>query len=62
MIKTVKTLLVYGFGIYLLSDSTTIIDSLSFDVQETDVSMGRSPDGSNNWVNFTTPTPGASNK
>ena len=51
-----------GEGIYLLSDSTTIIDSLSFDVQETDVSMGRSPDGSNNWVNFTTPTPGDSNK
>ena len=51
-----------GEGIYLLSDSTTIIDSLSFDVQETDVSMGRSPDGSDNWVNFTTPTPGASNK
>ena len=51
-----------GEGIYLLSDSTTIIDSLSFDIQETDISMGRSPDGSANWVKFLSPTPGATNK
>lgn len=51
-----------GEGIYLLSDSTTFIDSLSFDTQETDISMGRSPDGSDNWVTFTSPTPGAANK
>ena len=50
-----------GEGIYLLSDSTTFIDSLSFGIQETDVSMGRSPDGSDNWVKFTSPTPGAKN-
>ena len=51
-----------GEGIYLLSDSTTFIDSLSFDTQETDISMGRFPDGSDNWVTFTSPTPGAANK
>ena len=51
-----------GEGIYLLSDSTTIIDSLTFEVQETDISMGRSPDGSDNWIKFSMPTPGASNK
>ena len=50
-----------GEGIYLLSDSTTFIDSLSFGIQESDVSMGRSPDGSDNWVKFTSPTPGAKN-
>lgn len=50
-----------GEGIYLLSDSTTIVDSLSFEVQETDVSMGRLPDGTDNWVKFVVPSPGATN-
>ena len=50
-----------GEGIYLLSDSTTILDYLSFDIQETDISMGRSPDGSDNWLKFTSNTPGATN-
>lgn len=39
----------------------TVIDSLSFGVQTTDVSYGRLPDGSNNWEFFTMPTPGAPN-
>ena len=42
-------------------NGTTIIDSYTFGEQSTDVSMGRMPDGSDNWVTFTTPTPGASN-
>ncbi len=42
-------------------NGTTVIDSLSFGPQKTDVSMGRLPDGSSNWQTFTTPTPGASN-
>ena len=43
-------------------NGTTVIDSLSFGAQTTDVSMGRLPDGSDNWVTFDHPTPGASNQ
>ena len=42
-------------------NGTTVIDSLSFGEQTTDVSQGRLPDGSDNWEFFTTPTPGESN-
>jgi len=42
-------------------NGTTVIDSLTFSEQEADISFGRRPDGSNNWMLFTTPTPGASN-
>ncbi len=42
-------------------NGTTVIDSLTFGEQTTDVSMGRKPDGSDNWMFFDTPTPGASN-
>jgi len=44
------------------SDAITIIDSYTFGPQTTDVSEGRLPDGSDNWVNFDVPTPGASNQ
>ncbi|RIK73313.1 hypothetical protein DCC62_17630 [candidate division KSB1 bacterium] len=37
------------------------IDSLSFGPQKPDTSFGRTPDGGNTWVAFSTPTPGASN-
>lgn len=37
------------------------IDTLTFPPQNTDVSYGRSPDGSSNWVYFSETTPGASN-
>ena len=37
------------------------IDTLTFGPQTTDVSMGRLPDGVDNWVFFTTATPGESN-
>jgi hypothetical protein len=45
------------------SDATNNIpiDTLTYDAQTTDISKGRKPDGSNTWVVFTTPTPGASN-
>ena len=43
------------------SDGSTLIDQHVFDAQETDISEGRLPDGSDNWVKFSTPTPGASN-
>lgn len=42
------------------SDSTTIIDSLSFGRQLTDQSFGRYPDGSDRW-NQLKPTPGVKN-
>lgn len=47
-------------------DGITILDSLTFGPQTTDVSYGRNPDGSNNWEYFgagytSMPTPGASN-
>ena len=42
-------------------NGTTVIDSLTFGEQTTDVSYGRYPDGSDNWQTFTTPTPGTSN-
>ena len=52
-------------------NGTTVIDSLTYDsaVQgaigyglDTDKSCGRQPDGSNNWLVFDNPTPGASNQ
>ena len=42
------------------SDSESIIDSITFDRQVSDVSYGRLPDGSENW-NYLTPTPGSAN-
>ena len=44
------------------SDGLSIIDSLSFGVQSTDVSFGRVPDGGDNWSNFNTPSPGTANE
>ncbi|MBN2447368.1 MAG: lamin tail domain-containing protein, partial [Phycisphaerae bacterium] len=38
-----------------------VIDSITFGAQTTDVSYGRDPDGSDNWVFFTNSTPGALN-
>ena len=50
-----------GEGVYLYNADRVLIDSVTFGVQETDISMGRYPDGSNRWVKFTTPTPTKSN-
>ena len=49
-----------AIGLYE-SDGTTVIDTLRFDAQQTDVSYGRLPDGSDTWAFFTNPTPGAAN-
>ncbi len=38
------------------------IDEREFGAQEADVSEGRRPDGSGDWVTFTAPTPGQSNE
>ena len=43
-------------------DGITILDSYTFGGQTTDISEGRQPDGIDNWKNFDTPTPGASNQ
>jgi hypothetical protein len=37
------------------------IDTVTFGPQQSDVSYGRSPDGSGTWRTFSTPTPGQSN-
>ncbi len=43
------------------SNGVVVIDEITFGPQDTDISEGRDPDGSNNWKKFTTPTPGKSN-
>jgi hypothetical protein len=43
------------------ADGITLIDSISFGTQTTDVSFGRTTDGGASWTTFTVPTPGASN-
>lgn len=43
------------------TDGTTLIDSLSFQMQMPDHSFGRFPDGQPDWADFDQPTPGFSN-
>jgi len=43
------------------SDGVTVIDQLTYDEQETDVSYGRVPDGGSSWQFMTEPTPGTAN-
>ncbi|SMP72239.1 Dockerin type I repeat-containing protein [Neorhodopirellula lusitana] len=43
------------------TDGITLIDSVTFGEQVTDVSYGRFPDGSESFVSMTTPTPSATN-
>jgi len=50
-----------GEQIGLYNASAAPVDTLTYGEQTTDVSSGRTPDGSDNWANFATPTPGASN-
>jgi hypothetical protein len=42
-------------------DRVTVIDSITFGPQTTDISYGRSTDGSSDWQFFNQPTPGSSN-
>ncbi len=39
-----------------------LIDLYTFGIQSADISEGRSPDGSENWIKFNVPTPGAANQ
>ncbi|HNW51596.1 MAG TPA: lamin tail domain-containing protein [Prolixibacteraceae bacterium] len=50
-----NALFTYGAG------SIVALDSTLLGVPDPNISMGRKPDGSSDWVLFTTPTPGASN-
>jgi hypothetical protein len=45
-----------------LQDSTTVVDTLTFSEQMEDISYGRYPDGSANWGNLSTPSPGTANQ
>lgn len=44
-----------------MASSYSSIDNYNFGPQQTDISLGRSPDGSSNWVYFDDPSPGSSN-
>jgi hypothetical protein len=50
-----------GESIGLFDPSAVLIDALTFGLQQTDVSFGRFPNGTNNWFKFTPATPGAVN-
>ena len=50
-----------GEFIGLVGPDSVFIDSLSYGVQEPDISLGRKPDGSPNWLSFGEPTPAQSN-
>ena len=50
-----------SIGLYQ-SDGSTVIDSLSYSMQTTDISQGLEEDGENNSILFSIPTPGTSNE
>lgn len=50
-----------GEFIGLSSPVQIFIDSITFYQQTADKSMGRTPDGGNQWIIFSSPTPGFSN-
>ncbi|NIA30211.1 MAG: hypothetical protein GWP06_09905 [Actinobacteria bacterium] len=50
-----------GEQIGLFAPDGSVIDSLSYDGQTTDISYGRKPDGSAEWFFFEQPTPGETN-
>jgi hypothetical protein len=50
-----------GEKIGLYSADTTVIDTVSFTSQKTDISSGRDPDLLSSWVFYNEPTPGSAN-
>jgi hypothetical protein len=50
-----------GEELAIYTASGVLIDSISFGLQEPNISMGRKTDGDSKWVFFTQPTPGAAN-
>ncbi len=51
-----------GEQVGLFAPDTTVVDTITYGEQQTDVSYGRYPDGADNWIFMTHPTPGASNR
>lgn len=52
-----------GETVYLVdTDGLSILDSIQFGQQQSDVSFGRSCDGCDDWIYFDVPTPQASNQ
>jgi len=52
-----------GESIILLNtDGISVVDSLTYTSQTTDISMGRDPNNESEWIFFNNPTPGAANK
>ncbi|MCF8360147.1 MAG: CotH kinase family protein [Prolixibacteraceae bacterium] len=51
-----------GEELALVSPAGVIVDSLRFNSQKPDVSMGREYDGATSWVFYTEPTPGTRNR
>jgi hypothetical protein len=45
----------------LYKPNLAVVDTLSYGLQDTNISKGRKTDGSSEWVYFTKPTPGATN-
>ena len=50
-----------GGLIALFDASAQLVDSVTYGAQATNISQGRTPDGSDTIVNFSAPTPGAAN-
>ncbi len=51
-----------GDQVYLFDDAGELMDGLQFADQDTDVSLARMPDGTDNWEYDGSPTPGARNQ
>ncbi len=50
-----------GESIGLFSPNLTLVDTITFGLQQIDISMGRFPNGTNNWFTFSPATPAAAN-
>ena len=50
-----------GESIGLFNSALEVVDTLTFGAQQTDVSAGRFPNGTNNWYKFSPATPGTAN-
>lgn len=50
-----------GEDVVISSPDLELIDLVTFEAQQDDVSYGRSPDGTSNFVNYSAPSPGRSN-
>ena len=51
-----------GESIILLNnDGISVVDSITYTSQTTDISMGRDPNNQNEWIFFNNPTPGSAN-